>query len=97
MITTTLILIILFFIFKWSVAWINYYNSLDLRLTKSVCKWSYDYPVIGNRDISMLDDRNYILIRRKKNRAVTIMYLIVFLSFLVLMYFTSQILLVILT
>ena len=66
MITTSLILIILFFIFKWSVAWINYYNSLDLRLTKSVWKWSYDYPVIGKRDISMLDDRNYILIRRKK-------------------------------
>ena len=82
MITTTLILVILFFIFKWSVAWINYYNSLDLRLTKSVWKWSYDYPVIGERDISMLDDRNYILIRRKKNRAITIMYLIVFLSFL---------------
>ena len=97
MITTTLILVILFFIFKWSVAWINYYNSLDLRLTKSVWKRSYDYPVIGKRDISMLDDRNYILIRRKKNRAITIMYLIVFLSFLVLMSFTSQILLVILT
>ena len=73
MITTTLILVILFFIFKWSVAWINYYNSLDLRLTKSVWKWSYDYPGIGKRDISMLDDRNYILIRRKKNRAITIM------------------------
>ena len=97
MITTTLILVILFFIFKWSVARINYYNSLDIRLTKSVWKWSYDYPVIGKRDISMLDDRNYILIRRKKNRAITIMYLIVFLSFLVLMSFTSQILLIILT
>ena len=97
MITTTLILVILFLIFKWSVAWINYYNQLDLRLTKSVWKWSYDYPVIGKRDISMLDDKNYVLIRRKRNRAITIMYLIVFLFFLVLMSFTSQILLVILT
>ena len=81
MITTTLILIILFFIFKWSVAWINYYNSLDLRLTKSVWKWSYDYPVIGKRDISMLDDKNYILIRRKKNKIKKKIYLIFFFSF----------------
>ena len=62
MITTTLILVILFLIFKWSVAWINYYNQLDLRLTKSVWKWSYDYPVIGKRDISMLDDKNYVFL-----------------------------------
>ena len=42
-------------------------------------------------------DKNYVLIRRKRNRAITVMYLIVFLFFLVLMSFTSQILLVILT
>ena len=95
MITTTLTLIILFFIFKWSVAWINYYNSLDLRLTKSVWKWSYDYPVIGKRDISMLDDKKFIVLRRKKNKIITFMYLVVFLGFLVLMSLVSQILLII--
>ena len=95
MITTTLILVILFLIFKWSVAWINYYNQLDLRLTKSVWKWSYDYPVIGKRDISVLDDKKFVVLRRKKNKIITYMYLVVFLGFLVLMSFVSQILLII--
>ncbi len=93
MLTTFLILIILFFIYNWSVAWIEYYNKLDKRLGNSIWKWSYDYPVIGKRDVSFLDDRNLVMIRRQKNRAITIMYLIVFLSFIVLMSFVSQILL----
>ena len=96
MLTTFLILIILFFIYNWSVAWIEYYNKLDKRLGNSIWKWSYDYPVIGKRDVSFLDDRNLVMIRRQKNRAITIMYLIVFLSFIVLMSFVSQILLKIL-
>ena len=31
MITTFLVLVILFLIFLWSVAWIKYYNRLDKR------------------------------------------------------------------
>ena len=97
MLTEILILIILYFIFLWSVAWVKYFNNLDKRFGNSVWRWSYDYPVKGKRDIFFLDDKNFVLLRRKRNRAVTIMYSIVFLSFLILMSFVSQLLLIILT
>ena len=90
-------LLILFFIIKYILAWIDYFNKLDDRLGDSLWRWSYDYPVKGKRDISFLDDKNFVLLRRKRNRAVTIMYSIVFLSFLILMSFVSQLLLLILT
>tara|TARA_Y100000287_G_scaffold51345_1_gene40143 strand:+ start:982 stop:1275 length:294 start_codon:yes stop_codon:yes gene_type:complete len=95
--TEILILIILYFIFLWSVAWVKYFNNLDKRFGNSVWRWSYDYPVKGKRDISFLDDKNFVLLRRKRNRAVTVMYSIVFLGFLILMSFVSQLLLIILT
>ena len=97
MLTEILILIILYFIFLWSVAWVKYFNNLDKRFGNSVWRWSYDYPVKGKRDISFLDDKNFVLLRRKRNRAVTAMYSIVFLGFLILMSFVSQLLLIILT
>ena len=97
MLTEILILIILYFIFLWSVAWVKYFNNLDKRFGNSVWRWSYDYPVKGKRDISFLDDKKFVLLRRKRNRAVTVMYSIVFLGFLILMSFVSQLLLIILT
>ena len=97
MFTEILLLSILYFIFLWSKAWINYFNNMDKRFGKSVWRWSYDYPVKGKRDISILDDKDFVLLRRKRNRAITIMYSIVFLSFIILMSFVSQILLIILT
>ena len=97
MLTEILILITLYFIFLWSVAWVKYFNNLDKRFGNSVWRWSYDYPVKGKRDISFLDDKNFVLLRRKRNRAVTVMYSIVFLGFLILMSFVSQLLLIILT
>ena len=97
MLTEILLLSILYFIFLWSKAWIKYFNDMDKRFGTSVWRWSYDYPVKGKRDISILDDKNFVLLRRKRNRAVTIMYSIVFLSFIILMSFVSQILLVMLT
>ena len=95
MITTFLTLTLIFFNFLWIVSWINYYNKLDNRLGNSIWRWSYDYPVLGKRDISVLDDKNFVNLRRKKNKIITYMYLVVFLGFLVLMSFVSQILLVI--
>lgn len=95
MITTFLTLTLIFFIFLWIVSWINYYNKLDNRLGNSIWRWSYDYPVLGKRDISVLDDKKFIILRRKKNKIITYMYLVVFLGFLVLMSFVSQILLII--
>ena len=97
MLTEILLLSILYFIFLWSKAWIKYFNNMDKRFGRSVWRWSYDYPVKGKRDISFLDDKKFVLLRRKRNRAVTIMYSIVFLSFMILMSFVSQILLLILT
>jgi len=92
MLTTTIVLITLFFIYKWSVSWIEYYNQLDQRFGMSIWRYSYDYQVIGKRDISILDDKEFVLLRRKRNRAVTFMYFIFFLSFIVLMSFMNQIL-----
>jgi len=95
MITTFLTLTFLFLVFLWIVSWIHYYNKIDTRLGTSIWRWSYDYPVVGKRDISLIDDKKFILLRRKKNKVITYMYLIVFLSFLVLMSFLSQIILII--
>ncbi len=95
MITTFLTLTFLFLVFLWIVSWIQYYNKIDTRLGTSIWRWSYDYPVIGKRDISLIDDKKFILLRRKKNKVITYMYLIVFLSFFILMSFLSQIILII--
>ena len=95
MITTFLTLTFLFLVFLWIVSWIQYYNKIDTRLGTSIWRWSYDYPVIGKRDISLIDDKKFILLRRKKNKLITYMYLIVFLSFFILMSFLSQIILII--
>ena len=97
MFTTTIVLFILYLIYRWSVAWISYYNNLDKRFGMSVWRYSYDYHVVGKRDVSFLDDKEFVLLRRKRNKAVTIMYSIIFLSFIILMSFVSQILLIILT
>ena len=95
MITTFLTLGLIIIIYLWIVSWINYYNKLDNRLGNSIWRWSYDYPVLGKRDVSVLDDKKFVILRRKKNKIITYMYLVVFLGFLVLMSFVSQILLVI--
>jgi len=93
MLTTTIVIIILYCIYRWSIAWINYYNQLDKRLGDSIWRYSYDYQVVGKRDLSFLDDKQFVLLRRKRNRAVTFMYFIFFLSFVVFMSFMNQLLL----
>ena len=96
MLTELLLLIILYFTFLWATAWIIYFNNLDERFGDTIWRWSYDYPVKGKRDISNLDDENFVILRRKRNRAVTIMYWIFFLSFIIFMSFISKILFLIL-
>ena len=78
MLTEFLLLLILYFIFLWTTSWIRYFNNMDERFGDTVWRWSYDYPVKGKRDISNLDDENFVLLRRKRNRAVTIMYWVFF-------------------
>jgi len=96
MISSLIILIFLYLLFKYAISWINYYNQTDKRFGNSTWRWSYDYPVIGERDISDLDDKFFARLRRKRNKVITVMYLIVFLFFLVLMSFFSNLLLIIL-
>jgi len=50
---------ILYFILK-------YFNSLNPRLRQSTWRWSYDYSVIGEKDVSDLDDKNFVRLMRKK-------------------------------
>ena len=84
MFSSTLILIILYLIFRYIVIWIKYYNDTDHRFQKSVWRYSYDYPVVGKRDISDLDDKKFVKLRRFRNLIVTLMYCTVFVSLLYL-------------
>ena len=71
----------MYLILKYVLAWISYVNSLDSRLGESTWRWTYDYQVIGERDYSDLDDKDFVRLRRKKNRLVTIMYSIFLIMF----------------
>ena len=89
----TLFLIILYLILRYILAWIIYYNNLDPRLGESTWRFSYDYPVIGKRDISDLDDKDFVRLRRKKNNIVLLMYSIVLIMFVTSMSLLSKFLL----
>ena len=93
MILGTAFLIILYLILRYVLAWIVYYNNLDSRLGDSTWRFSYDYPVIGERDISDLDDKDFVRLRRKKNKIVLIMYSIVLIIFISSMSLLSKFLL----
>ena len=93
MVLGTAFLIGLFVILKYVLAWITYYNNLDSRLGDSTWRFSYDYPVIGERDISDLDDKDFVRLRRKKNKIVLFMYSIVLIMFISSMSLLSKFLL----
>ena len=90
MILGSIFLIILYLILKYVIAWITYYNNLDDRLGQSTWRFSYDYPVLGERDISDLDDKDFVRLRRKKNKIVLVMYAIVLIMFISSMSLLSQ-------
>ena len=77
----SVLLIILYIILRYILAWINYYNNLDSRLGDSTWRFTYDYPVVGERDISDLDDKDFVRLRRKKNKVILLMYSIVLVMF----------------
>ena len=93
MLIGTIFLIILYVILRYTLAWISYYNNLDPRLGDSTWRFTYDYPVIGERDISDLDDKEFVRLRRKKNKIVLIMYSIVLIMFIASMSVLSKFLL----
>ena len=86
----TIGMIILYIIFKYIIAWISYFNKLDPRLGDSTWRWSYDYHVIGERDISDLDDKDFVRLRRKKNKIITLMYSLVMVMFIASMSLLSK-------
>ena len=93
MILGTLLLVILYLILRYTLAWISYYNNLDSRLGDSTWRFTYDYPVIGERDISDLDDKEFVRLRRKKNKIILIMYAITLIMFIASMGVLSKFLL----
>ena len=93
MILGSAFLIILYSIFRYIIAWITYYNNLDPRLGESTWRFTYDYPVVGERDISDLDDKDFVRLRRKKNKIILLMYSIVLVMFVSSMSLLSKFLL----
>ena len=81
----------LFIILTYVLSWLRYFNSLDPRLGQSTWRWSYDYPVIGVRDFSDLDDKEFVKLRRKRNKIITLMYSIVLIMFMLSMSLLSEI------
>ena len=86
----SVLLIILYIILRYILAWINYYNNLDPRLGDSTWRFTYDYPVVGERDISDLDDKAFVRLRRKKNKVILLMYSIVLIMFIASMSLLSK-------
>ena len=86
-------LIILYLIFRYIIAWITYFNNLDPRLGDSTWRFTYDYPVVGERDISDLDDKDFVRLRRKKSKIILLMYSIVLVMFISSMSLLSKFLL----
>ena len=86
-----ILMVTLFIILIYVLSWIRYFNSLDPRLGQSTWRWSYDYPVIGVRDFSDLDDKEFVKLRRKRNRIITLMYSIVLIMFMLSMSLLSEI------
>ena len=93
MILGSAFLIILYLILRYVIAWITYFNNLDSRLGDSTWRFTYDYPVAGERDISDLDDKDFVRLRRKKNKIVLLMYSIVLVMFVSSMSLLSKFLL----
>ena len=97
MLFSSVLMIILYLVLKYVLSWIRYFNSLDARLGQSTWRWSYDYPVVGERDISDLDDKIFVRLRRKRNRVITLMYSILLIMFLLSMSLLSEFLIFFLT
>ena len=93
MILGSVFLIILYLILRYVIAWITYFNDLDPRLGDSTWRFTYDYPVAGERDISDLDDRDFVRLRRKKNKIILLMYSLVLVMFVSSMSLLSKFLL----
>ena len=91
------LLVIIYLSHRYISAWIIYYNNQDERFGNSTWRWTYDYKVIGEKDVSDLDDKPFVRKRRIRNRTVTFMYCNFFIGFVVSMSFISNLLIKILS
>ena len=82
MIFDIILLILIYYLHKYIVSWIRYYNSTDKRYGNSIWRWTYDYPVEGKRDISDLDDKDFV---RKEELGIEQFLLCIGISSLVLL------------
>ena len=96
MLICSFFLIVVYISHRYIVAWIKFYNNSDKRFGSSIWRWTYDYKVVGDRDISDLDDKPFVRKRRIRNRTVTFMYCNFFLGFIISMSFVSHLLILIL-
>jgi len=96
MLISGFLLILLYISHRYISAWIIFYNNQDERFGNSLWRWTYDYKVVGERDVSDLDDKPFVRKRRIRNRTITFMYGNFFLGFFVLMSFVSNLLILIL-
>jgi len=96
MLISGFLLILLYISHRYISAWIIFYNNQDERFGNSLWRWTYDYKVVGERDVSDLDDKPFVRKRRIRNRTITLMYCNFFLGFFVLMSFVSNLLILIL-
>ena len=93
MILGSIFLIILYLVLRYIISWITYFNNLDQKLVDRTWMFIYDYPVVGERDISDLYDKDFVRLRRKKNKIVLLMYSIVLVMFISSMSLLSKFLL----
>ena len=96
MLISGFLLILLYISHRYISAWIIFYNNQDERFGSSLWRWTYDYKVVGERDVSDLDDKPFVRKRRIRNRTVTFMYFNFLIGFIVLMSFISNLLILIL-
>ena len=66
-------LLLIYLLHQYITAWIKYYNKTDERFGNTIWRWSYDYQVKGLRDVSDLDDKEFVRKRRARNRTVSFM------------------------
>ena len=92
----TIFLLIMFLMLKYVLAWIAYVNKLDTRLGDSTWRWTYDYQVVGERDFSDLDDKDFVRLRRRKNKLVSIMYSVFLIMFIAFISWLSKFLILVL-
>ena len=97
MLISSFFLIILYISHRYIVAWIQFYNNSDKRFGNSIWRWTYDYKVVGDRDISDLDDKPFVRKRRIRNRTITLMYCNFFTGFVISLSFVSNLLILILS